>query len=746
MPSDPAVQELQDILSDQTIAYKQLNTDPEKDLKDNLRKYSMQARSDNAPWSSNAPGIGPGLFEGLLGNGMLFNMAAQADEAPPWSIYPMMRDRYLDRLWKSETIIAGTLYSMTSRFSALPFKIEGPKRAKQRSNDLLHGFDAKRWALDLLTCDNGAFIEKIGPGRPDKPLNRNLVKALSVMDSLQCWRSFDPEYPVIYINPYTAQYHKIHYSRVITSSSMPVNRELARGVGVSAVSRAMRVVQIMRDIEIYKHEKVGGRFKRAIGMIKGKGITAGRVKDSVDDHEKQQDSIGLTRFSQILFLTVPDGDADIVIKDLAGLPDGFNAKEDTDLYVNCIALAFGIDTREIWPATQTGATKGDATVQHEKARGKGNGDIIQTAERALNWQGLPDNVTMEYDYTDDEQDLAVAQLHTVEITNVTALQAAGNLTPEQGNAVLIAKGVLDPEVLTIQGAEETEPATDDDPDSGEEDVPVETPAQAPVASGNPAQQGQQGAPKQATGSGTPKPFGAKEFNPDQPREDDGKWGDGGGSSTGSGKPDKGAIKKLDRQARNNIGDAKVYHDGLEYDTMTSDQVQSYSDKVSSSQLSSLSKAQKAAISQYTGDKYTTVTGGLRTCKGDSGCLKDKGIDKTTKDLDSAVKSSRVPEDTMLFRGMGSSSGIDKLSPGTEFVDHSFVSTSIDGHVADTFTEGSHTIARIFAPKGSSGLYMSSNSQYSEEKEVLLPRGQRYRILRTSKQGNRTYVDMEVVND
>lgn len=503
MPDDPVIQEMLDIRLDSEKSIKQVTSDPEKELKNNARKYSIQAHADKAPWSSDYPGIGPGLFEGLWGNGLFLNMAAQADEAPRWSIYPMMRDRYLDNLWKSEGIIAGTLYSMTARFGALPYKVDGPKRAKQRSNDLLHNFDAKKWALDLLTCDNGAFIEKIGPGRPDKALNRNLVLGLSVMDSLQCWRTFDPEFPVIYINPYTAAYHKIHYSRVIMASSMPVNRELARGIGFCAVSRTMRAIQIMRDIEIYKHEKVGGRFKRALGMIKGKGVTAKSINNTLDEHDQKQDSMGLTRFSQIPFLLVPDGDADILVKDLAGLPDGFNAKEDTDLYVNCIALGFGIDTREIWPATSTGATKADATVQHEKARGKGNGDIIQTAERSLNWSGLPDNVTMEYDYTDDEQDLMVAQLHTVEITNVVTLQQNGNLTPEQGNAVLIAKGVLDPDVLTIKGAEESDPATDADPDSGEENAPVDTPEQQTLPA-NTDQNGQQFPKKPIPGVTPPK--------------------------------------------------------------------------------------------------------------------------------------------------------------------------------------------------------------------------------------------------
>lgn len=497
MPNDPVIQEFEDIRADVLRGEKQTPSDPEKQEKQDMKKYSVQAHADKAPWdSSSFPGIGPGFGDTVFGSSLFLNMANYADEIMPWSFYPMQRDRQLRRIWKQEGVLAGALYSMSARYGALPYKIKGPKRAKQRSNTLVHGFDVKKFTLDLMTTDNGGFIERIGPGRPDKALNRNLIQGLAVMDSGQVWRTFDPEFPVIYINPYTAQYHKIHYSRVICASSMPQPEELARGIGFCPVSRSLRFVQIMRDIEIYKHEKVGGRFRRALGLIKGKGFTKQLVNDTLDSHELKQDAIGLTRFSQIPFFIVPDGDADIILKDLASLPDGFDVEKEFQVYVYCLALGFGTDAREFWPATQSGATKADATVQHEKARGKGFGDIVNIIELALNWGGLPDNVTIEYDYQDDSLELQIAQVHGQRILNVTALQNAGNLTIEQGNAVLVSQGVLDPEVLTIQAAEEEDPALNTDPDSGEE-----TPADL---GGTTPQQDAQNTPKQSP-QPTPKP-------------------------------------------------------------------------------------------------------------------------------------------------------------------------------------------------------------------------------------------------
>src|SRR6185369_6724414 len=96
-------------------------------------------------------------------------------------------------------------------------------------------------------------------GRADKPL-RGPVMQLAHLDSANCWRTFDPEFPVLYTNPYTGAYHKIHESRIMSGSSLTAPEELARGIGLCAVSRVYLYAQIARDIATFKHEKISGRF------------------------------------------------------------------------------------------------------------------------------------------------------------------------------------------------------------------------------------------------------------------------------------------------------------------------------------------------------------------------------------------------------------------------------------------------------------------------------------------------------
>lgn len=75
-----------------------------------------------------------------------------------------------------------------------------------------------------------------------------------------------------------------------------------------------------------------------------------------------------------------------------------------------ISLAFGVDARELWPATVSGATKGDAMIQHLKARGKGTGQVLSMIEQQVNWKYLPPSLNFRFDFQDDEQDALRADI------------------------------------------------------------------------------------------------------------------------------------------------------------------------------------------------------------------------------------------------------------------------------------------------------------------------------------------------
>jgi hypothetical protein len=445
-----------------------------KDYDKPLARQSVQAQA--VPSAIDDLPFGLGRFDGTL----WVNLSRFAEEIPYWSIYPGARDFYLRNLAKHEPMMASALYSMKTRMVTLGFEAQGPKRAKKYAQEILRTADFGRGIEsllakgtdDLLGTDNGLFIERIGTGRPDKPL-RGPVIAIAHLDSRRCYRTFNPEFPVIYDNPESGQMHKLHYTRVAMTSDNPQPIERARGIGFCAVSRALQWVRIIRDTLTYREEKVSGRFTRGIGLVTG--ISKQQLQEALQANANDAESAGFVVYKGIPILAAPGyqgkSDADILIKDLASIPDGFEFESDLTLYAYVLAFAFGVDAREFWPATASGATKADATVQNQKARGRGIGALIRTWEWVLR-QCLPETVEFTFDFTDDEQDLMKHQVQGARINNIARLQQMGALSGMEVRAISIAEGMVDPKVLE---AVASPPVEEGAPDEGEVTTPEKEP-------------------------------------------------------------------------------------------------------------------------------------------------------------------------------------------------------------------------------------------------------------------------------
>ena len=190
---------------------------------------------------------------------------------------------------------------------------------------------------------------------------------------------------------------------------MPSPQEKMYGVGFSAVSRALHNAQHLMDMDIFKEEKLGSRPLR--GFIKvGGGLDPGAVEVAL---QRAQDMMGAKGFSRYSLLPIIGGDdiesPEIEVVSLSGLPDNFDASVSTTLSMAAIALAFGVDARELWPSSAAGASRADALLSHIKSRGKGPGYILQATERLFNAKVLPGHLKMVFDYQDDAQDRQAAE-------------------------------------------------------------------------------------------------------------------------------------------------------------------------------------------------------------------------------------------------------------------------------------------------------------------------------------------------
>jgi hypothetical protein len=246
--------------------------------------------------------------------------------------------------------------------------------------------------------------------------------------------------------------------QVVPLSEMPSPREEHFGQQRCAVDRALRISQIIRDMEIYKHEKISGRFARAIHLT---NIDADVIEDAIKQANENNDNSGLLRYSQpIIAATLdPNAKASTETIELASLPDGFDEESTLRWYVAALALDLGVDYGFLapLPGNKLG-TGAQAETADRQARGKSSRLFINLIEHAINWQGiLPCETTFRFNtpdpFEESEQDRAFAR----RARSLSILIKAGVITPEIAAQIASDDGDLSPQYLAQLGIADLTP-------------------------------------------------------------------------------------------------------------------------------------------------------------------------------------------------------------------------------------------------------------------------------------------------
>lgn len=374
---------------------------------------------------------------------MILTLASYADDTPAWSPLPHARDQKLREFIPKENLLTSTIYAAVARianfrWSIVPADMTKPPpkntmRAVSRSltqwSDRGEGWLSliQKTFLDFYTQDNGAFWELIRQkDRPDSP-----VIAFSHLDANRCTRTGNTRVPVAY-EDINGKVHYLNWWNVHTFEDLPSAQEDAYGVGYSAMTRALLAAQILRDIDIYKREKVSGNFTRAIHFVSG--VSQGEIDDGMLWAREQMLNNGLYRYMQPVIIPGLDPSHPVSVEtvNLASLPDAFD--EDTTLkwYVAQLAAAFGLDYQEIapLPGGNLGSSQ-QSDILHQKTQGKGPALAVSKLEDALNNHGyLPNTIRFEIKEHDvrSERDRAEAAF-----------------TRTKRVAMQITSGIIDPE-------------------------------------------------------------------------------------------------------------------------------------------------------------------------------------------------------------------------------------------------------------------------------------------------------------
>jgi len=382
----------------------------------------------------------------------IIQLAIAADDIPQWGTTPVVRDKKLREFWVTEPLLASAVYGVTIRNASFAWEVVGsdpskpnPKYTVSRVTEILKRSNrGKGWqdlmlktCTDLYCTDNGAFWHLIRKqDRPDSP-----VLNITHLDSARCLRTGDPKYPVIYTDRMGRE-HILRWYEVVTIEEFPSPVEEMYGMQVCAVSRCLRAAQILRDIAVYKHEKVSGAWTRSVHFISN--VTQSAIENAVDLAEEQNLNRGLYRYSQPVVIAGLDPKNPIshAQVDLASLPDAFDEETTFKWYIAQLALAFGVDYQEFAPlmSGNLGSSQ-QAEILHLKTRGKGPALIMTVLENVLNDHGiLPNNVIFRFKEQDVRTEREKADTKFARAKQRSMMLRSGEIDEEAARQLAVEDG------------------------------------------------------------------------------------------------------------------------------------------------------------------------------------------------------------------------------------------------------------------------------------------------------------------
>lgn len=285
--------------------------------------------------------------------------------------------------------------------------------------------------------------------------NHNFIAGNLVVHN--CTRTGIPEAPVVYVDTEGAS-HLLKWYQVVTLEDLPSAQEDKYGIGLCAVSRALRLAQTLRDITILKQEKVSGRFAGSIWLT---NVGHEVIQDAVDAAVEHADNRGLTRYMPPIIADTIEPNAEPRVAEiaLASLPENFNEDEALRWYIAGLALDLGVDYGFLapLPGNRLGTAQ-QAEVAERQSRGKASRLFMKQMEEKFNYYGLlPRNVWMEYKEVDTaeemERDTAKARRAKTRADRIMS----GEITPEIARQIAVDEGDLDPAYLKMLEEEDVTP-------------------------------------------------------------------------------------------------------------------------------------------------------------------------------------------------------------------------------------------------------------------------------------------------
>lgn len=365
---------------------------------------------------------------------ILRNVFRQSEKIPEYG--NPERDFHLDALWKQEPILAGAVYSMVAKMTALKWSVTGRRNTALQAAKLfsraafIGGYDwggfISSSANDFYTINRGVFWET--PRDGDAQTGK--LADIGHIDALACELTGNTKFPMIYSSEVTGQQLRFKEGEYIHFSSLPSPREINLGYGFCAVDRAFRAMKLLMGLHDYDDEKLNNLPPEGVAAVTG--LTIDEFYDALRLWKAGRERDKSLTFPQVLWLigSQPNSQVQVNFTGFSQIPESFDRQTVVTQYISTLSLDFGVDAREFWPISSGSlGTASESEIQHLKAKGKGPGEFISTIERHLNGE-LPDGVDFAFDTQDIEEDANAAAVAKAWIDAFLPLTTAGGAAEE----------------------------------------------------------------------------------------------------------------------------------------------------------------------------------------------------------------------------------------------------------------------------------------------------------------------------
>jgi hypothetical protein len=422
----------------------------------------------------------PKLNEGRL----RFGVTKRGPLLPAWG--SRERERWLRDYWRHDynTLFRGAVTALVKRVQSTPYVVKAPAQDGNRWQEILMSADFGDWdrflsklIVDYSRQDQGAFLELIAPGDPRKAPT-GAVTGLAVLDSLRCYPTGDPEYPVIYYDLKGAM-HILHRGRVVQFVDSPDSDENTPGYGDCALSRS--IAPVKRQILMGRYVEQALDDEPPPGVVTFGNIAEEEVNVAIERMQQNRSTDTPGEWGRVIRLyglhkeTKPTVETTSFTKP----PENFDFDKFTNLDAREIALELGIDVQDIWGELSGGGLgRGqESEILAQKSRGKGFGRILKSLERVIN-RVFPVDVEFSFTYKDPQEDMEQAQI--LQLTAGAIQIVGGVLTPDE-QRTLLANTIPAIHDVLVDETGNVRRLSDADPEGKPEEIKTDIEAETPEA-------------------------------------------------------------------------------------------------------------------------------------------------------------------------------------------------------------------------------------------------------------------------